>query len=387
MDINARPGPASPGAKRASVGLVRQFALLAGGYWRGESGRWAWPLALGLVLLNAAEVALLLALNAWNRDLFDALERRAEFQVLLGCGEVLLLLAGGFALTSFLNLHARRRLAVGWRGWLTGRLTTAWLQDEGEGKAGHANADGRIAEDARIATEEAVELACSMSQGLIRLACFVSLLWTLSAHPPFVLGGIYFGLPGYLLWVAMLYAGMGMMVAGLLGRPLVRSTEQRQTSEAEFRVALVTARDGENGNPQPRLERLFTRLAHAFGRQTVASARLQLFGVGNVRLGAGLPFLVATPAYLSGVVTLGWLMQAALAFQEVASALNWPVDNMPRIATWRASVQRVLALHHAGMAGPARPPGQPLPAALRARQAAGLEEQGRGSLPVVASGG
>jgi putative ATP-binding cassette transporter len=305
-------------------------------------------LALWLLLLNGTEVALLLRLNSWNRDLFDALERRAPVQVLWECGEVLVLLAAGFAIASFLNLHARRRLAVGWRGWLTARLTTAWLRGEGEPEAGHANADGRIAEDARIATEEAVELACSATHAVMRLACFVGVLWTLSAHAPFILAGIRFGMPGYLLWVAVLYAGLGMVVAGFLGNPLVRSTEQRQTKEAEFRVALVMAREGEDSGPRSRLDRLFGHVADAFHRQTITSARLQLFGVGNLRLGTGLPFLVATPAYLAGVISLGWLMQAAQAFQEVASALNWPVDNMPRIATWRASMQRVVALHHAG---------------------------------------
>jgi putative ATP-binding cassette transporter len=47
------------------------------------------------------------------------------------------------------------------------------------------------------------------------------------------------------------------------------------------------------------------------------------------------------------VVTLGWVMQAAQAFQEVARALSWPVDQMPRIAAWRASAERVVALYQA----------------------------------------
>ncbi len=40
-------------------------------------------------------------------------------------------------------------------------------------------------------------------------------------------------------------------------------------------------------------------------------------------------------------------MQSAQAFQQVTSALSWPVDNLPRIAEWRASVERVLALEEA----------------------------------------
>ena len=346
------PDPTRPAPRR-----LRAFLALAGGYWRGPGCRVAWALALGLLALNALEVTLLLRLNRWNRDLFDALERHAELAVLAGCGAVLVALAAGFALASYLNMLARRRLALGWRGWLTARLTLAWLAGEGTPEAGNANADGRIAEDARIATEEAVELACSLSQGLLRLACFVGVLWALSAHPAYEVAGFRVALPGYLLWVAMLYAGLGICMASLLSRPLVRSTEQRQTAEAQYRVALVTAREPAEVAPDQRLARLFGGIATAFARQTRAAARLQLFGVGNLRLGTGLPFLLATPAYLAGVVTLGWVIQAAQAFQEVAGALNWPVDNMPRIATWRASAQRVLALHRAGFAtSPAQAP-------------------------------
>ncbi len=292
---------------------------------------------------------LLLQLNNWNRDLFDALERLAPLSELLANGLTLLLLAAGFALSSGAHLLARRRLALGWRGWLTARLTAVWLASAGSAKPGLANADGRIAEDARIATEEAVELACSFSHGVIRLGCFVGVLWSLSAHPAFMLHGIRFGLPGYLLWVAVAYASFGLAIASLLGRPLVRSTEWRQGREAEYRIGLVKSGASE-AHQTLRLEPLFGKLAKAFRRQTRAAAWLQLFGVANLRLGTGLPFLVATPAYLAGVVTLGWVMQAALAFQEVAAALNWPVDSMPRIATWRASAQRVLALHQAGLA-------------------------------------
>jgi putative ATP-binding cassette transporter len=46
-------------------------------------------------------------------------------------------------------------------------------------------------------------------------------------------------------------------------------------------------------------------------------------------------------------LTLGRLMQSAQAFQQVTAALSWPVDNLPRIAEWRASVERVLALEEA----------------------------------------
>jgi len=374
--------PADSPAPATWRGILHRFVQVAGGYWWGEQRRVAWGVALALLTLNAAEVSLLLRFNQWHRDLFDALERRDAHEVLLECGFLLLLVAC-FAGVSCLHLQARRRLALGWRAWLAQRLTGAWLaKGAGMTAAGEANADGRIAEDARIATEEAVELASSFSHGLMMLTIFVGVLWALSDHDPISLGGITFALPGYLLWIAVLYAGAGMAIAALLGRPLVRSTDHRQAVEAEYRAALVRSRDNRQAATRQDqvLSGLFGQVAAVFHHQTRAFANLQLFCVGNTRLGSGLPFLAATPAYLAGVVTLGWVMQAAQAFQHVASALTWPVDHMPRIATWRASAERVIALHDAALPQAALA-GLPMPVP----QDAGVTRSPAGAADVAAS--
>ncbi|MDD5754804.1 MAG: hypothetical protein PHN45_08645 [Methylococcales bacterium] len=59
------------------------------------------------------------------------------------------------------------------------------------------------------------------------------------------------------------------------------------------------------------------------------------------------PILVSAPRFVWGSISLGGLMQSAQAFQQMTSALSWPVDNMAKIAEWRASVERVLSLVHA----------------------------------------
>jgi len=335
------------------LAILLRFWGLAGGFWRGRQGRAARLIALGVLALNATEVALLLRFSTWNRDLFDALERRDGHAILLECG-MLVVLAGGFALVAFLHLRSRRRLALGWRAWLAQNLTMGWLREGGGRGAGGANADGRIAEDARIATEEAVELTSSLTYATMMLGCFVGVLWQMSAHAPFTLGGVEVAVPGYLVWLAILYAGLGAAIPAMLGRPLERATNRRQAMEAEYREALTRARDsdGVHGLQVPRLRALFDEVAGAFRSQTGAFAHLQLFCVGSARFGQGFPILAATPAYLAGVVTLGWVIQAAQSFTFVHAALSWPVDNMPRIATWRASAQRVLALHEGVVIAP-----------------------------------
>ncbi|MDO9709390.1 SbmA/BacA-like family transporter [Paracraurococcus lichenis] len=338
---------------------VAQFWALAGGFWTGaESRRRALGTAGALMLLAGSEVALMLRFNTWNRDLFDALERRDAHAVLLQVG-VLLAIVGGFCIASAGQLLCRRRLALGWRAWLGWRLTAGWI---GARDGSPGNPDGRIAEDARVATEEAVELAASLFHATMTLGIFVGVLWALSDHPPTLLGGVSFALPGYLLWLAVLYALLGMTVAVLAGRPLVRSTDHRQAREADYRAALVRVRDADRAGRGEAglLASLFGDLAAVFERQSRAFARLEFFVCAVTRVGFGLPYLVATPAYLAGVASLGWLMQAAQAFQTVSEALRWPVQHMPRLATWRASAERVIALAAvAPQAAPVVPAAEP----------------------------
>jgi putative ATP-binding cassette transporter len=314
-------------------------------------------LVAGLLVLIGSEVALLLRFNTWNRDLFDALERRDAEGVLVQAG-VLLLIVFGMSIASAGQTLMRRRLALGWRAWLGFRLTRGWIL---AGQAVPANVDGRIAEDARVATEEAVELAASLTHALITSACFIGVLWALSDHPAFTLGGIVFAVPGYLLWLALLYSAAGMAVAVLAGRPLIRSTHHRQGREADYRAALVLTRDqhATGWETESALGQLFHAVAGSFERQSRAYTLLEFFVCAVTRVGLGLPFLVATPAYLAGVTSLGWLMQAAQAFQTVTGALGWPVASMPRLATWRASAERVVVL------AAAAPMGEPVSATAR----------------------
>jgi len=331
------------------LAVGRGFWAVAGGYWSlPEQRRQSLLLIAALLTLILFEVTLLLRFNTWNRDLFNALEARDTHGVLLQAA-ILVAIVLGMAVASGGQMLMRRRIALGWRRWLTQRLTGGWIAAAGSGPA---NVDGRIAEDARVSTEEAVELVASLVHAFCTSASFIGVLWALSEHPPIALGGFAFHVPGYLLWLAILYAFAGMAVALLAGRPLIRSTDARQAREADYRAALVRTRDQGQYDREAHglLHRLFHDLAEVFDRQSRAYAWLEFFVCNVTRLGLGLPYLVATPAYLAGVASLGWLMQAAQAFQTVTAALGWPVANMPRIATWRASAERVLAL--AAMAPP-----------------------------------
>src|SRR5690606_14839460 len=152
-----------------------------------------------------------------------------------------------------------------------------------------------------------------------------------------------------------LYSLTGTTVALLLSRPLVRAANNRQTGEADFRFGLVRGREyglvialmrGES-EERRRILGLFGGAARAWDRQTTALTYMFLFTSSWSVLSQVFPVLVAAPHYIAGTITLGVLMQTAQAFQQMTAALAWPIDNLARVAEWRASVERVYGLHEA----------------------------------------
>ncbi len=342
----------------ASVGFFRQFLHLALPYWS-DGDRWAargW-MAL-LILLTAMTIVLAIRLNTWNADLFDALESRSMDDFLDQVGIFALILAAN-TVTVTAHLHVKRRIQIDWRRWLTQRLMNEWMEHGRHYQIGllpgdHSNPDGRISEDIRNAAETAIDLGHSLFYCILLLGSFVGILWSLSGTLPLPLGAMTFDLPGHMVWLALIYSGIGSAMAFAMGRPLVRATDTRQTMEADFRFSLVQARESSEaiallgGEPSERrrLAILFDGIRSIWNLQTVSLVRLMAFSSGYNMLWTMLPILVTTPRYLAGTITLGTLMQTAQAFQQVTGALSWPVDNFPKIAEWRASVERVLALHN-----------------------------------------
>ncbi|MGG5890226.1 ABC transporter ATP-binding protein/permease [Falsiroseomonas sp. HC035] len=335
--------------------FFRDFVRLAGPYWT-ERQRWR-PRLLGLMLalLVVAQVALVIRLNIWTADLFDALERRSTSRATSQIGIFVLILLGTMA-TNTAHLAVRRWLQFDWRRWLTARVIGDWMKDARHYQADripgdHANPDGRIAEDIRIATEAAVDLVSTLFYCVLLLVTFIGILWSLSGWVR--IAGM--DVPGHLVVLAFGYAGAGAVVAYLLGRPLVRATDTRQTREAEFRFSLVRSHErGEpiavaRGEPQERtrLRGVFETMARSWREQSVGLARLMAFSSGYVALASVLPVLVGVPRFLEGTLSLGRLVQSGQAFQQVTAALSWPVDNLAAIAGWRASVERVLLLDEA----------------------------------------
>lgn len=341
------------------VGFVRRFIDLSGGYWSGKD-RWGVRLlAVLLGILTMGMVVVPILLNLWSERFFDALEQRSMDQFMVMIAAVFGIIAFNVAITLG-HLWVKRQLQLGWRQWLTAKVLDGWLTRgrqhqitymEGD----HDNPDGRIAEDIRIATEYAIELAMSFSYCVLLLVSFTSILWHLSGTLELDLGVMSIAVPGYLLYIALAYAALGTTIALLIGRPLVKAANRRQGYEADFRFGLAEVREnaqpiallhGESGE-RNRLTGLFAGVRHGWHIQTHALANMMIFSASYSVLTTAFPILVTAPRYITGAITLGVLMQTAQAFQQTVQALSWPIDNLARAAEWKASVERVLGLHGA----------------------------------------
>jgi putative ATP-binding cassette transporter len=308
-----------------------------------------------LLALTGLQVAFAVQFNYWTANLFDALEQRDVARLWREVG-VFVLLVLGIMLSNAAQLVAKRALTLSWRRSLTDRLLQGWLSAGREWRLSQTpgspdNPDGRIAEDTRIAAEQAIELVSSLLYCIGLLATFGGILWSLSGVV--TLAGI--AIPGHMVWLALVYAAGGAIAAFSIGAPLARATERRQAAEADMRFSLAQAREnalalalaeGES-SARATVASLFDALSEAWHRQTDWLRNLNLFQSAYITLAPVFPILVAAPRYLGSEITLGGLMQIGQGFQQVVAALSWPVDNAARLAEWRASAERILALAQA----------------------------------------
>lgn len=337
----------------------RRFLHLASGYWRSEK-KWSIRLlTVALVVLTVGQVVEPVLFNLWSERLFDALEQHSMDRFLLVAAMIAGIILFNIAV-QILHLRVKRRLQFGWRRWLSQQILEQWLSRGRHHQLNyipgdHDNPDGRIAEDIRITAEYAIGLGHSLLYCAILLFSFTNILWMLSGTINVTLGGVSLAIPGYLLYIAILYAAIGTTVALLLGRPLVRAVNRRQGLEADYRFGLVRVR--EHAQPIALLHAEKEERRHLFSLlkgvragwygQTRALSIVTYFSAGYSVLCAAFPLLISAPRYISGAISLGVLMQTAQAFQQTVSALSWPVDNLGAAAEWKASVERVLGLKDA----------------------------------------
>src|SRR5947209_13404082 len=145
------------------------------------------------------------------------------------------------------------------------------------------------------------------------MVSFAALVWYSSGSITVSIGGLGMTIPGYMFWVAVLYSGIGSVVAHLIGRPLIRLYNRQQAVEADFRFSLVRLREEAEGialyagEAQERriALRRFRALYDNFKRIILRSNQFLMFQLLCSQGTSSFALLIASPRYFSGAIQLG----------------------------------------------------------------------------------
>jgi putative ATP-binding cassette transporter len=336
--------------------LLKRFWVTARGFWGKRAGRIAWVASIGLLLLIILHVAVQYGINVWNRNIFDAIEKRDSTTV-LWLSAVFFPLAFTSVALSVAQVYARMGIQRRWRAWLTDNVVSRWLS---HGRyyqlnlvAGdHKNPEYRIAEDLRIATDAPVDFIAGVTSAVLSAVTFIVVLWTIGGALRVSLGGMTLTIPGFLVVAAIAYAAVASSAMAVIGRRFASISEGRNQAEAEYRyvltrvrengesIALLGGEDEEHEGIDKSLRKVLKQWALLCGQHM----RTTIVSQGSSIIAPVVPVLLCAPKFLEGSMTLGQVMQAASAFTIVQSAFGWLVDNYPRLADWNACARRIASL-------------------------------------------
>ncbi|RJF99621.1 ABC transporter ATP-binding protein/permease [Noviherbaspirillum saxi] len=330
-------------------------------YWSSDEKWKARGLLFTVIALALGMVYLDVQFNAWNRDFYNALENKdfAAFRSQLWRFSYLAFI---YIAVAIYRIYLMQALEIRWRAWMTRQYMDEWLENQAYYRLEQTrladNPDQRIAEDLQFLTNGSLTLSLGLLSSVVSLASFVGILWSVSGPLSFMLSGQQWTIPGYMVWFAIAYAGVGSLIVFWIGRPLVDQNFNQQRYEADFRFGLIRIREhaeavalyrGEIQEKQ-QLGTRFQRIWENWWTIMRTTKRLNATSTFYAQFAVIFPFLVGAPRYFSGAITLGGLMQISSAFGHVQESLSWFINAFSSLASWKASVNRLAGFHAAVVA-------------------------------------
>ncbi|MDD6128383.1 MAG: ABC transporter ATP-binding protein/permease [Veillonellaceae bacterium] len=331
----------------------RTFWHLFRGYWNSEHKWRARGLLAFVIGLNFASVYLLVRINSWYNEFYNALQQYAQesFWPLVGEFTALAFL---YIIIAVYAIYLRQMLQIRWRTWMTDRYLAGWMQHQVYYRlqvlgSDTDNPDQRISEDINQFVTLTLQLLLGFLKQLTTLGAFGVVLWNLSGAFTVPLGSHEFVVYGYMFWFSLVYSILGTVGAHLVGRRLIGLNFDQQRYEADFRFNMMRVRENSESVAFYRGEDAENvgfkeRFAHVISNywQLMRQTKLLNFYVnGYAQLAIIVPLVLASPRYFGGEMALGGLMQTVSAFGRVQDALSYFVESYDTIAQLAAVIRRL----------------------------------------------
>ena len=327
---------------------------LMSSYWHSKEKWKARGLLAGVVALSLGQVYMLVLLNGWNNDFYNALQERAfeEFWPLIGqftCFAFLYIIMAVYA------IYVKQILEIKWRSWMTEKYLDKWLGHQiyyrlqVSGQDDMDNPDQRIADDISSFVNLTLTLFVGFLKQLTSLVAFVFILWNLSGSLDIPLGDTVLSVPGYMVFVTLIYSAAGTWLAHKVGRRLIRLNYDQQRFEADFRFSMIRVRENSEsvafyGGEKPEMQNFKERFAMVIGNFWGLMKRTKLLNFyvnGYAQIAIIVPVLMCAPQYFKGTMQLGGFMQTISAFGRVQDALSYFVESYDSIAQYAAVIRRL----------------------------------------------
>ena len=326
-----------------------------------------------LILINQFQVALGVRINFFYRAFGNAIQvpdaaHMSEFwHQLLWVFTPLVTIS---ILAFLVEFYVALNFVLQWRRWMTASYTSRWLLNSMHYqlavRGGETdNPDQRISEDIGGFISGEGGRGTYMNVGIYNytiqamstatnLVAFSIILWGISgAMDPTIFGVT---IHGFLFWVAVLYACFATGMMHLIGRSLSGLMFRQQAVEANFRfdlarvrefseqIALLKGEDREIDRAGRVFNDVFTTVQRIIRVRTFLNSFLQFYS----QISSIIPYVFVAPFYfVVKKVDFGTFNQAADAFSNVNSAMNFFVNQYTGLAAFSATIQRLSSFEDA----------------------------------------
>ncbi|MGA2493446.1 MAG: ABC transporter ATP-binding protein/permease [Roseiarcus sp.] len=317
-----------------------------------------------LIVINQFEVALLVRLNYFSRDFYNALQNKDEAAFWTQLLAIFLPFATVYIAALVVEYVVTSTFVYRWRRWLSAYYIGRWLGGGAHYPMALAgtpadNPDQRISEDiygfiyGGGSGAGIFGYSITLLSTLTTLVSFAIVLWTLSAGFP--LPGFNVIVPGLLFWIALIYAAIGTGLTHWIGHSLIGLYFRQQQYEANFRFGLARLREYSEQIALLRGEEVETagamrRFGDVFDNYMSivrVRKRLTAFTSAYDQMSQYFPFIVGAPLYFLGKIQLGALVQVARAFGQVNSSLSFFVSSYVGLADFKAVLDRLTSFDDA----------------------------------------
>ncbi|CAN5365802.1 peptide antibiotic transporter SbmA [soil metagenome] len=294
--------------------------------------RWSVACSALLVFLLWFQVQLDVMINNWFGTFYNivqqalakpgAITQEQFFGQLVTFGGIAMVYVMTAVLTGFITSHYVFR----WRTAMNDFYVAHWA------RLRHIEgASQRIQEDTQKFAQTLEGLGANLVKALMTLIAFLPILWGLSAYVkelPLV-GPV----PQALVFVAVLWAGIGTAALALAGIRLPGLEFRNQRVEAAYRKELVLGEDNAARAQPPTLLELFRDVRANYFRLYLNYLYFDVVRYAYLQTSVLIPYIALAPSIVAGGLTLGVMQQVIRAFGRVEDSFQYLVRSWTTIVS------------------------------------------------------